>query len=362
MSLKTMSSLQTDGANKKYAKATKKINFLAKFAKYLVNNQIDFPVRIIALLSLMYLLKFPGADKFFLLQHEDPKTGLYKKGRDDVYFVFTWVVLFTSLRAATMKYLLSPIAKLCGIKKNTQQIRFAEQGWSFLYYSIFWTLGMYVMSKSPYWFDTTYFWKGYPHIEMSGLFKWYYLVQLAFWIQQVFVINIEKRRKDFVEMVAHHAITISLIYFSYLMNFTRIGNAVLCTMDFVDLILPFAKMLKYCGFNVVCDYVFGFFMLSWVVTRHYFYGCIIYSTWTEPQQLIEFKWAPEEEYYVTENSMGFFLTLFLFLQALIYFWFYLICRVAYRVIKGDNAHDNRSDSEWEETEANTNFAKEIKNE
>ncbi|CAG8726070.1 3198_t:CDS:2 [Funneliformis caledonium] len=286
MSLKTMSSLQTDGANKKYAKATKKINFLAKFAKYLVNNQIDFPIRIIALLSLMYLLKFPGADKFFLLQHEDPKTGLYKKGRDDVYFVFTWVVLFTSLRAATMKYLLTPIAKLCGIKKNTQRIRFAEQGWSFLYYSIFWTLGMYVMSKSPYWFDTTYFWKGYPHIEMSGLFKWYYLVQLAFWIQQVFVINIEKRRKDFVEMVAHHAITISLIYFSYLMNFTRIGNAVLCTMDFVDLILP----------------------------------------------------------------------------ALIYFWFYLICRVAYRVIKGDNAHDNRSDSEWEETEANTNFAKEIKNE
>ncbi len=39
MSLKAMSS-QTDGANKKYVKATKKMSFLAEVANYLVNNQI----------------------------------------------------------------------------------------------------------------------------------------------------------------------------------------------------------------------------------------------------------------------------------------------------------------------------------
>src|ERR1051325_11610932 len=99
------------------------------------------------------------------------------------------------------------------------------------------------MSKSPYWFDTTYFWKDYPHIEMSGLFKWYYLVQLAFWIQQVFVINIEKRRKDYFEMLAHHAVTILLISFSYSTNWTRIGNAVLCTMDFADILLPVGQVI-----------------------------------------------------------------------------------------------------------------------
>src|SRR5947207_9173203 len=104
-------------------------------------------------------------------------------------------------------------------------------------------------------------------------------------------------------------------------------------------------MLKYSGFNTVCDIVFGFFMLSWVVTRHYFYGYIIYSTWVEIPQYIEFKWAPEEEYYFTENAHRGYLILFLLLQMLIYFWFYLICRIAYRVIRGNNAHDNRSDSE-----------------
>ncbi|CAB4384562.1 longevity assurance proteins LAG1/LAC1 [Rhizophagus irregularis] len=347
--LKTIS-LQTDGANKK---AAKKITFLVEIANYLVNHQIGFPIRVLAFLILAYFI-FPGAEKFFFLQHGDPKTGLYKKGKDDVYLIFTWIALFTFLRAVIMEYILIPTVKLGGIKKVSQQTRFAEQGWSFLYYSIFWTLGMYIMSKSPYWFDTAYFWKGYPHVEMPGLLKWYYLVQLAFWFQQVFVINIEKRRKDYVEMLAHHAITILLICSSYSMNWTRIGNAILCVMDFADILLPFAKMLKYCGFNTLCDVVFGFFMISWVVTRHFFFGYIIYSTMFESTQFVELKWDPEEEHFYSRKTQIFFVTLFLLLQALIYFWFYLICRVAYRVIMGDNAHDNRSESEHEEAEANIN--------
>jgi very-long-chain ceramide synthase len=102
---------------------------------------LGFPIHILALLTLAYSL-FPGAEKFFFLQHRDPKSGLYKKGKDDVYFVFTWIVLFTLLRAAIMEYVLIPLAKLGGVKKIAQQLRFAEQGWSFLYYFISWTLGM----------------------------------------------------------------------------------------------------------------------------------------------------------------------------------------------------------------------------
>jgi acyl-CoA-dependent ceramide synthase len=104
-------------------------------------------------------------------------------------------------------------------------------------------------------------------------------------------------------------------------------------------------MLKYCGFNTLCDVVFGFFMISWVVTRHFFFGYIIYSTMFESTQFVELKWDPEEEHFYSRKTQIFFVTLFLLLQALIYFWFYLICRVAYRVIMGDNAHDNRSESE-----------------
>lgn len=39
-------------------------------------------------------------------------------------------------------------------------------------------------------------------------------------------------------MFAHHIITTTLMAFSYVLNWTRVGNAVLCLMDFVDILLP----------------------------------------------------------------------------------------------------------------------------
>lgn len=68
--------------------------------------------------------------------------------------------------------------------------------------------------------------------------KGYMLAQLAFWIQQVIVINIEERRKDHLQMFTHHLVTISLIYSSYRYYHTRVGNLILVLMDVVDLFLP----------------------------------------------------------------------------------------------------------------------------
>lgn len=73
---------------------------------------------------------------------------------------------------------------------------------------------------------------------MSGLFKWYYLAQLAFWFQQILVIHIEKRRKDHIQMLTHHIITCTLISITYVYRCTRAANIVLCLMDVADLLLP----------------------------------------------------------------------------------------------------------------------------
>lgn len=93
------------------------------------------------------------------------------------------------------------------------------------------------MYYSPHWFNTAYYWIDYPHIIMTKQMKAYYLMQLAFYIHLVYTIHVEKRRKDHYAMLSHHIITIALIVSSYLSNFTRIGNAVLCCMDFTDIFL-----------------------------------------------------------------------------------------------------------------------------
>lgn len=99
------------------------------------------------------------------------------------------------------------------------------------------------MYNSPHWFNTSQYWIDYPHILISKNMKCYYLMQLAFWVQQVYTIHIEKRRKDHFAMVTHHIITILLIVSSYYTNFTRIGNAVLCCMDLADIFLAVSVLL-----------------------------------------------------------------------------------------------------------------------
>ena len=87
------------------------------------------------------------------------------------------------------------------------------------------------MSQLPtWWYRTEYFWIGlylsfmiddglhscctdYPHWDMKPELKSYYLMQSAYWCQQllVLVLGLEKPRKDYYELVAHHFVTLWLV-------------------------------------------------------------------------------------------------------------------------------------------------------
>lgn len=81
-------------------------------------------------------------------------------------------------------------------------------------------------------------WLGYPHIELAGTLKFYYLTQTAFYLHQILIINAEARRKDHWQMMAHHVITIALMGTSYFLNWTRIGCLITLLMDMCDIFLP----------------------------------------------------------------------------------------------------------------------------
>ena len=55
----------------------------------------------------------------------------------------------------------------------------------------------------------------YPYWQMTPELKRYYLMQASYWCQQliVLVFGLEKPRKDFKELVAHHLVTLWLVGF-----------------------------------------------------------------------------------------------------------------------------------------------------
>ncbi|QUC17650.1 uncharacterized protein UV8b_01891 [Ustilaginoidea virens] len=349
------------------------------FIRWFVENQISLSSNLLALLFLCHHL-IPKArshtHKYFHLAYKNGRTGQYGIGFDDVYFITFCIVLFTLLRAGFMEYVLAPFARMQGVTKRKYQVRFTEQAWLLVYYSVFWTMGVYIYCKSPYYLNMWELWTDWPNREMDGLMKGYILAQWAFWLQQIIVINIEERRKDHWQMFSHHIITTFLISSCYYYHYTRVGNTILVIMDVVDLFFPAAKCLKYAGYNTLCDIMFGVFVLSWLVARHVLYVMVCWSVYSHlpaslprgcfrgtNDHLIGPEATPPGLTYLVEpflSSTGrvcfnetvqwAFLAPLLVLQGITIYWFTMIIRVVIKVLRGDGAEDSRSDDEGEDEE------------
>lgn len=316
----------------------------------------------------------PAIRKFYTVSYVNPTTGLFGKGLDDLYLVFFWIVAFTFLRSLSLDYIFVPLARRGGITTRKGVMRFSEQAWLVLYYGAFWLVGTYLLYHSSYWFNLENLWTDWPLREVSGLFKWYYLAQFAFWLQQIFILHIEDRRKDHVQMFAHHIITCALIAASYTHHLTRVGHVILIIMDFIDILLSAAKLLKYLGYSTICDVAFGVFLITWAIGRHGLYVQIIYSVWKDSLRIIQPGcYTSQSEHPVTAEDVDIwtllqtfsydsdfvcytrtvqktFMVFLVALQIIMLMWFYMILRVAWRVVHGGEAEDTRSDDEAEHDE------------
>lgn len=270
----------------------------------------------------------------------------YSKGRLDALFVAFYVVVFTFTREFCMQWLLAPLARKCGLQKGKVQ-RFMEQGYTIMYFTCSASYGIWVMSHTKMWyFNTTAFYEDYPHKFHLANFKVYYLCQFAYWLQQfiVLALQLEKPRKDFPELVAHHIVTLLLIGLSYRFHFTYIGLAVFITMDSSDIWLALSKNLNYIDSPFMTP-TFALFILIWFYTRIYLSLCILWSVVTEFHTVGPWYLNWETEHYKCWISQYVCFGLLAAIQLLNIYWSFLIVRIAYRSVTEHEIKDERSDDE-----------------
>ena len=76
-----------------------------------------------------------------------------------------------------------------------------------------------------------------------------------------------------------------------------------------------AKMMRYVNVRqIICDTTFGFWVLSWFVTRHVFYNIVIISALVEAPLLISLVWQPEKGHYINVTGYYVFTGLLIALQ------------------------------------------------
>jgi very-long-chain ceramide synthase len=300
----------------------------------------------------------------------DDEPTQYGKRFWDIAFVGFYVIVLSFTREFIMHELLQPLARILGVKSRGKQTRFMEQMYTAVYIAFVGPLGVYCMKHTSVWyFNTRGMYEEYPHKTHDALFKFYYLFQAAFWIQQalIMILGIEERRRDFRELVIHHVVTIGLIGLSYRFHFTYMGIAVYVTHDISDFFLAvssksdvyhlvyrgnstlihlfqIAKSLNYIN-SPLQGVAFGLCIVIWTYLRHYINLRILYSLCTEFSTVgpYELNWDTEQYKCALSNIITF--TLLAGLQTVNLYWLWCLMRNAYRFLFLGIAKDDRSEDE-----------------
>ncbi|OLY84229.1 Sphingosine N-acyltransferase lag1 [Smittium mucronatum] len=301
---------------------------------------------ILGALYLLHLLGFTTASMFFDMHYQVSGTEyVYNKGLKDFYyfsFLFLSLLFFRSTFALRFG---RNLAVSLGIKRFKTINRFTEQFYGMVMAAVSFVFGIYLYLKFPQFLRLDTAWTSYPIIEMPQLIKFYYLYQAAFWSTALFYIFIEQRRSDFLAMLVHHIVTISLIAGSYLFNYSAIGIIIHVTMDFVDIFLPLAKLFKYLNYTTATNVAFAFMAISWVVTRHIIFLRIIINIAFESLGYIQFNYDPLNGVYATPNIQNVFTLFLVILQILCYVWLYSIVLIIIDAVNGKVLDDVRSEEE-----------------
>eukprot|EP01034_Spumella_vulgaris_P021667 gene21667-27708_t len=220
-----------------------------------------------------------------------------------------------------------------------------EAAWRAIFYTGFVILGYFVLftPETAVWIiDTKNHFNNWPHHPITPLIDLYYTLGLGCYLHQLMWTEVS--RSDAAEMILHHLITILLIVASYLTNYTRIGASILLVHDVADVFLEVGKCFNYMSrvkeykrwATTITDSFFACFAISFFVSRLVLYPrFLLFSFLFEGPAVFGGIWP----------GYWYFAILLSSLQCLHIFWFYLICRMIYRLVTTGIEKDERSDDE-----------------
>ena len=138
-----------------------------------------------------------------------------------------------------------------GVEGNSIR-KFRESNAKGFYYAVSWVMCVYVMSLENYWPNIRNVWEHMtPEGDISSqpcpvMLQAFYIWELSWYVGSSFThIFLDEKLKDFYILLLHHAITIGLIMFSYMVGYHRIGVLVLFCHDFSDVFLEYTKVFLY---------------------------------------------------------------------------------------------------------------------
>ncbi|XP_014672061.1 PREDICTED: translocating chain-associated membrane protein 1-like [Priapulus caudatus] len=251
--------------------------------EFIIQNHADIVscVAMVFIVGLMCQFSAPFASLFVAMQHnhvppteeelqEEPAAEfpqLYTYGVKDLCAIFFYFLICIVMHAVIQEYVLDRLNRRMHLSK-VKHSKFNESGQLLAFYTVSVIWGIDIILREKYAHYIGVLWEGYPHNLMPFVIKFFFIVQLAYWLHVFPELYFQKtKREEMAAKVQYGLLYLLFIGTAYILNFTRVALCLTVLHYLVEGIFHFSRLMYFSDKNDVANVGFMIWDVLFVLVR-----------------------------------------------------------------------------------------------
>merc|ERR1712102_104013 len=247
--------------------------------EFVIQNHADIVacVAMVFVVGLMFQISSPLASVFIALHHNvtapvEIQPGVfqdltfYTAGLKDVSAVFFYLLISIVMHAIIQEYLLDKVNKKLHLSK-IKHAKFNESGQLLAFYlvSLFWGGDIIIRENL---LNVSALWDGYPHNNMTFLFKFFFIIQISYWLHIFPELYFQKTKKeDMAPKIQYATLYLIFITAAYIFRFTRLSLVLLVVHYLAEVVFHTCRILAYAEKTSISSKLYKLGDLIFVLAR-----------------------------------------------------------------------------------------------
>merc|ERR1711936_916938 len=247
--------------------------------EFVIQNHADIVacVAMVFVVGLMFQVSSGLASVFIVMQHNTTASvetmpgvfqdlPFYTAGMRDIPALFFYLLISVVMHAIIQEYLLDKVNKKLHLSK-VKYNKFNESGQLLAFYlvSLFWGGDLLLRENL---LSVSSIWEGYPHNNMTFLFKFYFIIQISYWLHIFPELYFQKTKKEEMgEKIQYAVLYLVFIGAAYAFRFTRLALVLLVIHYLSEAVFHLCRILAYSEKTSVSNKLFKLNDLLFVLAR-----------------------------------------------------------------------------------------------
>lgn len=265
------------GVRGKKPGSNKAVSYLSH--EFIIKNHGDIATCacMIFVVGLLFQTSAPLASTFIAPKHnitdmdlsstQSTQPILYTYGLKDLCLVFFYTITVIIFHAVIQEYILDKWMRKVKLSK-TKASKFNESGQLVAFYIISAIWAGVIFKDDGYFQSFSFFWNGYPHIGLTFLTKFFFIIQMSYWLHLLPELYFQKvKSEDIPSKVVFASINFLICLFIYVLNLTRIGLTLLFIDYSINALFHVSRILYFSGKNNISKLCFNIYNVLFVLAR-----------------------------------------------------------------------------------------------